>query len=62
MLLLKLSWQRSLKLSNLGAMDDIPLLFGDETKGVNFEKKGSIIFITGDMQGGARFAAQPVIT
>ncbi len=33
-----------------GALDDIPLLFGDETKIVNL--KVPVIFIIGDMQGG----------
>jgi hypothetical protein len=43
MLYLKPSWQS-------GALDDIPLLFGDEPKRVNL--KVPIVFIIGDMQGG----------
>jgi hypothetical protein len=41
---------RLIEAQELGALDDIPLLFGDETKIVNL--KVPVIFIIGDMQGG----------
>jgi hypothetical protein len=38
------------------ALDDIPLMFGDETKMVNL--KVSVIFIIGDMQGGDKICCR----